>query len=229
MSLVAHYQFEDVYTDDSGNSHTLTPSGSPTFVDGKVGRALSLNGSSQHATTPSVPAFSVQAGLTIAAWVYPTNLSGGSSFGSDNPRFIFHRDVASRMTFGLRMLGGRLDYLYRNDDDTSYATLRADAENLVVDQWQHVAVTQAGSTAVLYVDGSPIAATNVVGALADDNQQRVNEDSYIGAQNGTQRRFQGHLDSLIIRSDALTAQEIADLASDDPDALPLAHHHGAAA
>ncbi|MEM6852808.1 MAG: LamG domain-containing protein [Planctomycetota bacterium] len=227
MSLVAHYQFEDVYTDDSGNSHTLTPvgplpEGLPTFVDGPAGRALSLNGSNQYATTPNIYAIDVHTGITLAA-----RLNADSTAIEQS---IIHRDSFSRMTFGLQVLAeGRVEYLYYRAETGSFTRVRSNDSVIVAGQWQHLAVTQSGNSVAIYLDGVAIGWFLHDGSLDSTNRKRSNRDTYIGSRSGGSRFFNGSLDEVGLYDHAMTAQEIAALASDDPDALPLAQHHGAAA
>ena len=48
----------------------LTTVGSPTFVAGKIGNALSLNGS-QNAATPDETSLDIVSAITMAAWIKP--------------------------------------------------------------------------------------------------------------------------------------------------------------
>jgi hypothetical protein len=50
--LAAHYEFEGGYNDSSGNNQTGVAVGIVTFVDGKIGQAISLGGREDYVEIP---------------------------------------------------------------------------------------------------------------------------------------------------------------------------------
>lgn len=73
--LFANWRFENNYLDESNNYHG-TPTGSPTFVQGYAGRAISFTPfSGQMVSTAYIPL--VQRSFAMNAWIYPTGLTNG--------------------------------------------------------------------------------------------------------------------------------------------------------
>ena len=148
--LAGHWQFDDgtgsTATDSSGNGNDGTLVGSPTWGAGKVGQALTFNGSSQYITVPLVPSLKTSS-CSIAAWVkttfddyesiiaftrggswenYSIAIGTNSSYNGLNDELI---------TVGLHGAG------YGND----MGYLTATRSELFDGQWHHVVVTEDGS------------------------------------------------------------------------------------
>jgi hypothetical protein len=66
-NLVASWKLADL-TDSSGNSHTLTNNNSATFAAGKIGNAVSLNGSNQFLSATGANTFTGNFDWTCAFW-----------------------------------------------------------------------------------------------------------------------------------------------------------------
>ena len=62
------YNFDGNASDSSGNGKNATLNGSPTLVTGKIGSAITLNGSNQWVIMPTGIVSTLNA-FTIAAWV----------------------------------------------------------------------------------------------------------------------------------------------------------------
>ena len=99
--------------------------GGPTFVAGRVGSALSLNGTSQYATVPDANSLDLTTGMTLSAWIRPSAAAAASqdviSKAHDNghyartvirPQPVFDRDGLRSPQPGdiRRDLPGQLDY-----------------------------------------------------------------------------------------------------------------------
>src|SRR3989344_3356700 len=76
-SLVAHYTFDDTANDASGNNNHGTVSGGATYVEGKIGRALSFDGVDDQVNAGQVFSSAPQA-FTLSAWV-KWNVSAGNT------------------------------------------------------------------------------------------------------------------------------------------------------
>ena len=72
ISLVGFWSFEDgsgtVATDFSGSGKTGTLTGGPTWVDGKIGKALSFSGSGQYVDMGTSPITGTNA-FTLSSWI----------------------------------------------------------------------------------------------------------------------------------------------------------------
>ena len=66
--LVSYFNFDDNLKDQKGYASDGVPTGNPTFTAGKIGKALTLNGTSQYVNFTANPSQS-PTGITIAFWV----------------------------------------------------------------------------------------------------------------------------------------------------------------
>ncbi len=146
---------------------------------GKFGSALRLTGSpiglAEHVALPA----GVVSGLrdfTIALWINPaqydrarlsdsranadqatlTNGTAVFDFGSPNPQFA--EPALTRMYLTVRAENDKPVPRFAITTSGANGEQRLDAaQPLAVDRWTHVAITRAGTTATLYVDGEPVA------------------------------------------------------------------------
>jgi hypothetical protein len=153
-SLVAHYMFDEASgtsaADASGNGRTATMSGA-TFTTGRRGNAARIAGGTQRV---NLPANIVQGctDLTIGSWVrLTTNTAAWArifDFGRDTTFYMFlspRADATDVLRFAITTTGNaaeqRLSYTYA----------------FPITTWKHVAVTLAGNTGRLYLDGVEVA------------------------------------------------------------------------
>ena len=71
-SEIGWWKFDGNLTDSSTNANNGTGVGSPTFATGKVGQAVSLNGTSQWVSVADANSLDFTTGMTLAAWIRPT-------------------------------------------------------------------------------------------------------------------------------------------------------------
>src|SRR6185369_16684678 len=69
--------------DISGNTQTGTLTNSPVWATGKIGNALTFNGTNQYVTagTPANLANLQTTGMTVMAWIKPNTAGGGGGLG----------------------------------------------------------------------------------------------------------------------------------------------------
>ncbi len=194
--LRAHFRFEDNSDDASSGSHGVT-TGSPAYAPGYAGQAIILDGVDDLVTLPAGAADYTD--LTIATWVY---WDGGGSwqrifdFGNGTNQYLFLTpESGSGMRFAIKN-GGSEQFV---------RTTR-----LPTQQWVHVAVTLAGDTATLFVNGFPMASNTKVTINPSDFAPTFN---YIGdSQWASDPLFAGMIDDFRIFNYALETAEIASLA-----------------
>lgn len=141
--LVAAYRLDETsgtkVADDSTYDAYGTVAGSLTSVAGKLGTALSFDGSTQAITAPSNSQTQLSSTGTVEVWVKSTNTTGSTVA------------VSKASSFWLGLGGGKATtYDWTSGVTTSDSTIIADGN------WHHIAITIAsgvtgGST--LYVDG----------------------------------------------------------------------------
>ncbi len=194
--LSIYYPFDEnigtAVWDASANSNSATSAGTPTWTTGKVGSALTFNGSSQSVSGTDVD---LATNITVEAWVRPgaasvtgtavskhsgtTDINGLLSFTSGTPSFSITTGGSQRTATGGASVGSGT--------------------------WAHVVGTYDGSNVRLYVNGvasgSPTATT---GAIATNNFSWTvgkNASAATGYLNAT-------IDEVKIFSRALSAEEI---------------------
>ena len=185
----------------SGRNGTITGA---VRVPGKVGSALSFNGTSDWVTVVDGAAgtpLDLTTGMTIEAWVNPTTLNGWDPIV-------------------LKENGAALSYaLYANDGapdpsgtpfPAGYArigtidrAIRGTAA-LPTGAWTHVATTYDGATQRLYVNGVQVASRAQTGSMVQGNGPlRIGGDAAFPGE-----FYRGLIDDVRVYSRALTAAEI---------------------
>ena len=69
--------------DSSGNGNTGTLTGSPTWVTGKFGDALSFNGTTQYVEIPNSTSLTISGAMSIGGWINESSTGGTSATGID--------------------------------------------------------------------------------------------------------------------------------------------------
>ncbi len=123
--------------DSSGNGNNGTTTGSPTFAEGKYGKALSTSGSTQYVTIADSDELDYQQAITISFWMKPAN-------ATDIHRIIRKGNPHS--------VGGKgFSLLYRGDQANDPITMQFNDSNNshtvsvfnlgdISNTWTHVAV-----------------------------------------------------------------------------------------
>ncbi|RQR37218.1 MULTISPECIES: LamG-like jellyroll fold domain-containing protein [unclassified Burkholderia] len=189
--------------DTSGNGHAGTLAGGASRVTGKIGNAVSLDGSSGYVALPNDIVADVS-DITIAAWV---NWRGGQTwarifdFGSGTGRYLFVTPTSPRgtMRFAITTNGGHGE-----------RTIDGNAA-LPAGQWAHVAVTLAAETATLYLNGNAIGSANDVifapWRIGNTAQNWLGRSQYPGDP-----FFNGTIDEFRIHRGAMSAEQVKALA-----------------
>lgn len=191
-------------SDSSGNAHTATLTGGATWVTGKQGNAVSLDGSSGYVSLPAGIVGDI-GDFTIAAWVYwngSQNWARIFDFGNnvDHYMYLTPRSGSGTVRFSTTANGG-----YGEQVITGTAALPSS-------QWVHVAVTLSGTTGTLYVNGSA-AGSNTALTLAPFRMGTTAQNWLGRSQYSGDPRFSGMIDEFRIYRGALTASQIAALAT----------------
>jgi hypothetical protein len=208
--LLAYYSFNDAanpYKDDSGRGFTLTPvGGTVTTVTGRLGTALNTNG--VRLRVPVNSSFSVSA-YTISYFV---KVQGA---GNWNPRVVAVQYPGSSTHYYGTYLNGasataRQLASYHVSGGAARIYLSGSNATLptnTTSDWQHVAVTNTGSTVTIYLNGTAVLTQANSGAV----QQFSTAMLMIGGSDNGLDLFQGQLDEVRIYNRALTATEVTSL------------------
>ena len=205
VGLQAQYLFEGNTTDSSGKGRNGSLKGAPTYVAGKVGQAISLDGFDDSVNIDGykgilADAAGVQQAFTVCAWIKTAVnardiIAWGTNVGGQ--RMNFRVDTVLRLEHG----GGNM----RGTNGPS----------LLDNEWHHVAATVPLGGKLpdtrLYVDGVDVSAPASATA-AYNLKANVDVAIGMGGSIATGRFFQGLIDDVRIYDRALSAEEIAGMA-----------------
>jgi hypothetical protein len=199
-NLVLQYKFEGDVKDSTG-AHPGTVAGAPTYVPGKVGQAIQLNGVSDYVTVEGnfdLPEYSV------ALWFQVTGGSG--------QRDILAAYRPTGYVYGTLLevgTDGQLRYLHRAPIAATGGTDLYSNMNYSDGAWYHVGIVKSADAMTIYVNGMP-AATAANATPFDQAVQKL----ALGVLRSEEpsRYFPGLMDELSLYSRALSDAEMASLA-----------------
>jgi len=164
--------------------------------------AINLTDTGNYIDVGDFAAFQNLEPITICAWIYPTDWGGGN-YGriSDKASNIFFVTNAGG-TNGVEALAW---YRTRTGATTNY---RSNNNSIVLNTWQHVAVSSTSSGSVLYINGQPVSSYVVsdVGSGTVDND--VGTNLYIANRADLARNFEGQMTDYRMYNQALDADAI---------------------
>lgn len=180
--------------DASGHGLTGTLTGTEGWTTGQVGGAFGFDETS-HFSFGTSSALKLTTSGTIAAWVNPDDLGGGS-VGR-----IFDRSAAGDFGYSFHLI---------SDGDNKLALANEISPETVTSTgtisfaaWQHVAVTWQGTAIAFYIDGAAAGTATMGGGIASASVAALAGQSNAGGEG-----FDGEIDELGVWNRALTAAEI---------------------
>ncbi|MGF0173480.1 beta-L-arabinofuranosidase domain-containing protein [Streptomyces sp. Marseille-Q5077] len=174
-------------------------------VSGRFGTAAEhVRGSYQYVDLPAAVLGGASA-ITLSAWVKPThdaNWTRVFDFGNDSTRYLY---LAARNAAGVPR------FAVTTNGPAGEQGLDGTAA-LPLNQWSHLAVTIAGGTGTLYVNGTAVARNTAMSLTPAALGSLTN--NWLGRSNfATDPVFAGAYDEFNVWSRALTAAEITQLQS----------------
>ena len=198
----ANYVFDGDTHDSSNNGQDAMRVGAPTFTAGKFGQAIALNGSTDYLQLS--PRLADSTDWSFAGWIL---WNGGGSwqrifdFGDDSTHYLF---------LSPRVSGGLLRFAIQNGSGEQQLSGPALPTNV----WTHVAVTIAGSTGKMFVNGVPVATNTAMTINPVDVGTKFN---YLGKSRfSADPLFGGRFDDFRFVSSALTDAQVAAIHSTPP-------------
>jgi len=194
----------DVATDSSGNGHDGTLKDGATWVNGKYGTAVSLDGVKAWVSTPETDAFAMQ-NFSITFFVKPGPQDEGIVTLID-----YDHTPANWVVQTENGMGTKMWYMgWRGKDSASWQVNSAGYVEFTEGAWMHVAYVKTGTDVLTYKDGV-LVNTQV---NADASVEYVTKPLNIGAWQGTSRFFNGLLDEAMIYDGVLSADDVNGIAT----------------
>ncbi len=196
-SLVGHWTFDETSgttaNDSSSYNNTATVENGG-WAAGKVANALSMNGGDD--SIVRIPLSdslrSTSSNITVMAWGYRT--------ANHNVALISHG--YPDLFFGYH--GPQYKWQFRNQDGTFAACY---AGNAPLNEWQHLAATFDGSTAVLYANGIEICSRPLSGTIPMAESDFL-ISGYINGGGQIIDEITGKIDDVRIYNEALSQSDI---------------------
>jgi hypothetical protein len=201
--VVGSWHFDEgsgtIAYDSSGNNNNGTLYNSPSWVDGKFGKALSFDGVDDYVEIPDAPSLQITNAITISAWLkFPVGVASGKGVvqkypgGGDYDYMLY------------LSLNGYPSIYFKNPAGTAFAT------NYPVDHrdnnWHHWVGTFDGRYLKIYVDGVLRNTTDTGGTTI-----RVTSGQPLHIMHGWSGYLNGIIDEVHIYNRALSGEEIQDL------------------
>jgi len=193
------WNFEDCSTsranlsDSSFNNNTAFRSVGVTCTDGiQNSRAVLIDFPENIVYVPDQPNFAFDRGVTVAAWFKPAAITGVKT--------LFRKRDKGTSSFALLLDAGKFEFVVNTGNDVLISALSPQKAKVGV--YQHVAATYDGTTARLYVDGLEVSHLDAAGSIP------LGSGPLLMGNDGSERRYNGAIDSALFASHALTAGEV---------------------
>jgi len=204
--LVVYYQFENNTNDSSTNQYNADAYGVTTYVDGKIGKAISLDGVNDYVDTDGKMSANATDGdyLTYTAWINPTSCDTDSAlpiiwdddWQNGGDRGIGLTSINNECKFTLFREGDGFGNLYSH-------------QNINLNEWQFVAFTLNGKNQkTLYINGKEDANSSIEYSFDHTGRSRIVIGS---AHDGYWNHFKGAIDEVRVYKRALSKEEIQEL------------------
>jgi hypothetical protein len=172
-----------------------------TGVDGT--QAVAIAATEDIVYVPDQPDFTFESGVTVAGWFRPDAVGGLNT--------LFRKRDKGTSSFALMLNSGRFELIIAVAPGVALSVTSPRRARTGV--FQHVAGTYDGTTARLYVDGLEVNSFSVPGSIPRG------PGPLLMGNDGSERRFDGTIDSTLFATHALTAEQILGLTCVRP-ALP---------
>ncbi len=206
LGLVALYHFDETSgttsADSSGNGNTATMVGGATFSSGVRGNAATFSGANQYTMLP-IGIVSALTNFSISAWI---NQSRGAVGYGDR---LFDFGTGTTVNMFVTTDADALRYAVTTGGHPAEENVLTSGI-LPLQNWQHLAVTQAAATATLYLNG--VAVSHNGAETLHPSALGVTTQNWIGrSQYANDHYLAGEVDEFRIYNRALSAAEVMEL------------------
>ncbi len=195
----------------AGNNGTLT--NSPTVTPGKVGQALSFDGTDDYVDAGSASSLDNLTTFTVTAWIKPDTISSTSKriVSKAGSGFTDGWILIACSSDGTNCTGVNNTISFAASFSTTTGRWRTAADTLSSNQWNFVAVTyDRGSTSndpALYINGTSVSVTEVA---APSGTYNADSSASLWIGRGS-TYFPGTIDEVRVYSSILSAAQIQSL------------------
>lgn len=200
----------------NGNDGTLTNMDAASdWVATSKGLALDFDGVNDYVrceNSSSALDFNVKDGCSFIVDFTADNVSGGTSFTSNNPKFFLAKsdnNQVTRANYLVRLLGQKIEFTYCHAFN-SYNGFYTTGSFVNVGKRCFAVVIHDGTSVRMFLNGREVGVTTYVGSSAN-NSFTGKADVWIGTQFGSQRFFDGRIHNLAVYNRALSPTEIKQL------------------
>jgi len=183
---------------------------------GRIGTALDFCQSASYVTLPNGTLGDLDGDWSVSTWIKPSALPTWA-------RVLDLGASSSRSMFLTVNAGNGPRFAITTNGAGGEQQLNYSGQNFALDQWSHVAITVAGTTGTMYVNGQAVATGTITTSPADlgDTTGR----NYLGkSQYGSDPAFDGAIDDFALYGRALSADDVAALASGQPADGDVLHY-----
>jgi hypothetical protein len=180
-------------SDSTFNNNMAFRSVGVTCTDGiQNSRAVSIAAPEDLVYVPDQPNFTFDTGVTVAGWFKPSATGGAKT--------LFRKRDKGTSSFALLLDAGKFEFVVNLGNDTAISVLSPQKAKLGA--YQHVAATYDGTTARLYVNGFEVNSFAASGTIP------LGPGPLLIGNDGSERRYNGAIDSALFATHALTADEV---------------------
>ncbi len=181
------------------------------YADGKLGKALILDGSSHTVKIPHYAGLKPAKAITISAWIKPERVGKGGWAWQEIYR---KEDGNARVLLAIGEYEKKHSLCLGLGINGKFVELGTPLEpsKLLDGKWHLVGVTFDGKTIKFYADGQEIGASTKASGAIDTHGEAP---AYIGSYIGNGEFFKGGIDDLRLYNRALSADEIEMMALGD--------------
>ncbi|NOR79744.1 MAG: PKD domain-containing protein, partial [Methyloprofundus sp.] len=199
VGLVAAYGFDEdngtTVIDTSGEGNHGIIEGAARITSGRYGKALKFDGLNDLVTVNHSNSLNLTDGMTLEAWVYPTELSGWCTVimkeTSDGLAYsLYAHDKSPRPAGYINLKGKDIN-------------VRGNQGALPLNTWTHLVLTYDATFMRLYENGIEVGVKEVSGDIVTSSQLLM-----IGGNLVWGEYFTGLIDEVRIYNRALTATEV---------------------
>ena len=196
--LMAAYSFDagagSTVADVSGHNNTGTISNATWAAAGKYGSAMSFNGANAWVTIPDSSSLDFTNGMTLEAWVKPTELGGSW-------RAVLVKEQPGFLNYALYAHDGGpgpSGHVFVGGEDRYFS-----GSVVPTNTWTHLAATYDGTAVRLYVNGAVATTLPVSGSISPSS-----DPLRIGGDSVWPEWFSGLIDEVRAYNRALSPAEI---------------------